>query len=91
MVARGAKAIFLPSNNDLTPERANVVASSGAVDIARARDNEVPIVCGDVGGRMADRVSFGSSDIVDARGMVLRAGKALSEDITVAEVHALSD
>jgi len=88
MVARGAKAIFLPSNNSLPPERANVVASSRAVDIARARDNEVMIVRADVAGRTADRVSFGSSAIVDARGTVLRAGKALSEDILVAEVHA---
>jgi predicted amidohydrolase len=88
MVARGAKAIFLPSNNSLPPERANVVASSRAVDIARARDNEVMIVRADVAGRTADRVSFGSSAIVDARGTVLRTGEALSEDILVAEVHA---
>ena len=87
MVARGARAIFVPSNNGL-PERADVVASSRAVDIARARDNDVMIVRADVAGRTADRVSFGSSAIVDARGTVLRAGKALSEDILVAEVHA---
>ena len=88
MVARGAMAIFLPSNNSLPPERANVVALSRAVDVARARDNEVMIVRADVAGRTADRVSFGSSAIVDARGTVLRAGVALSEDILVAEVHA---
>ena len=57
MVARGARAIFLPSNNSLPPERANVVALSRAVDIARARDNEVMIVRADVAGRAADRVS----------------------------------
>ena len=88
MVARGAMAIFLPSNNSLPPERSNVVALSRAVDVARARDNEVMIVRADVAGRTADRVSFGSSAIVDARGTVLRAGVALSEDILVAEVHA---
>jgi predicted amidohydrolase len=44
------------------------------------------IVRADVAGRTADRVSFGSSAIVDARGTVLRAGEALSEDILVAEV-----
>jgi 5-aminopentanamidase len=87
MVARGASAIFLPSNNSLPRERANVVASSRAVDIARARDNEVMIVRADVAGRTANRVSFGSSAIVDARGTVLRVGEALSEDILVAEVN----
>ena len=88
LVARGAEAIFVPSNNSLPPDRANVVARSRAVDIARARDNEVMIVRADVAGRTADRVSFGSSAIVDAGGTLLRAGEPLSEDILVAEVHA---
>jgi predicted amidohydrolase len=59
-----------------------------AVDIARARDNAVMIVRADVAGCTADRVSFGSSAIVDARGTVLQAGEALKEDILAAEVHA---
>jgi 5-aminopentanamidase len=86
MAARGARAIFVPSNNSLPPERADVVALSRAVDIARASDNAVMIVRADVAGRTADRVSFGSSAIVDARGAVLRTGEALKEDILVAEV-----
>ena len=88
MVARDARAIFLPSNNSLPPERANVVALSRAVDIARARDNQAMIVRADVAGRTADRVSFGSSAIVDACGTLLRMGATLSEDILVAEIHA---
>jgi predicted amidohydrolase len=88
MAARGASAIFLPSNNGLPPERADVVALSRAVDIARARDNNVMIVRADVAGRTADRVSFGSSAIVDARGTVLEAAKALSEDILIAQIQA---
>jgi predicted amidohydrolase len=88
MAARGAKVIFLPTNNSLPPESAKaLVALSRALDIARARDNAVMIVRADVAGRTADRVSFGSSAIVDARGTVLRVGEALSEDILVAEVH----
>jgi len=87
MVARGARAIFLPSNNGLPAERADVVALTRAVDVTRARDNEVVIVRADVAGRLADRVSFGSSAIVDARGAVLRAGAMLSEDMLVAEVR----
>jgi predicted amidohydrolase len=86
MAARGATAIFVPSNNSLPLERADVVALTRAVDIARARDNAVLIVRADVAGRCADRVSFGSSAIVDARGTVLRAGEAMKEDILVAEV-----
>jgi predicted amidohydrolase len=87
MVARGARAIFLPSNNGLLPKSADVVALSRAVDIARARDNHVMIVRADVAGRTANRVSFGSSAIVDASGTVLAAGRALSEDILIAQIH----
>ncbi len=72
MVARGASAISRISR---------------AVDIARARDNEVMIVRADVAGRTANRVSFGSSAIVDARGTVLRVGEALREDVLVVEVN----
>ena len=59
MVARGASAISRVSR---------------AVDIARARDNEVMIVRADVAGRTANRFSFGSSAIVDARGTVTSSG-----------------
>ena len=86
MAAHGARAIFVPSNNGLPPEKANVVASSRAIDVVRARDNNVMIVRADVAGRAAGQVSFGSSAIVDARGTVLRVGETLSEDILVAEV-----
>jgi len=88
MAGRGARVIFVPSNNGLPAERADVVAVSRAVDVARARDNQVMIVRADVAGRTADRVSFGSSAIVDARGTVLRAGAALGEDMLVVEVCA---
>ena len=87
MAARGASVIFVPSNNSLPPERADVVAMTRAVDIARASDNAVTIVRADVAGRSADRVSFGSSAIVDARGTVLRAGEPLREDILIAEIN----
>ena len=89
MVARGARVIFVPSNNGLPPEKADVVALSRAVDIARARDNDVMIVRADVAGRTADRVSFGSSAIVDTRGSVLCAGEPLSEDLLMAEAPTI--
>jgi predicted amidohydrolase len=87
MTARGARIIFVPSNNSLPPERADVVALSRAVDIARAKDNKVMIVRADVAGRTGDRASFGSSAIVDTRGTILRTGETLSEGILVAEVE----
>ena len=64
-----------------------MVAASRGVDIALARDNGVMIVRADVAGRTVDRVSFGSSAIVDARGTVLAVGAALREDILVADAE----
>jgi hypothetical protein len=52
-----------------------------------ARDNDVMIVRADVAGRVADRVWFGASAIVDA-GRAVRTAAALSEDLLVAELHA---
>jgi predicted amidohydrolase len=68
----------------------NGVRLKGSISsvVPRPCDNEVMIVRADVAGRTADRISFGSSAIVDARGTVLRTGEALSEDILVAELHA---
>ena len=63
-----------------------MVALSRAVDVTRAKDNEVTIVRADVSGRDTNRISFGSSAIVDARGTVLQAGMALSEDILIAQI-----
>ena len=88
MAARSARVIFVPSNNGLPAERADVVALSRAVDIARARDNHVVIVRADVAGRTATRVSLGSSAIVDPRGRVVRAAQPLREEILVAEIQA---
>jgi 5-aminopentanamidase len=49
IAARGASTIFLPSNNSLPPERADVVGLTRAVDVALAKDNAVMIVRADVG------------------------------------------
>ena len=65
-------------------------ALARAVDIARARDNEVMIVRADVAGRTANRVSFGSSAIVDARGTVLRVGEGVARGRSRAEVNTRS-
>jgi predicted amidohydrolase len=88
LVARGAQALFVPSNNALSPEKADVVAATHAVDIACAREHRVPVVRADVAGRSADRIAFGTSIIVDAGGGVLALASPLVEDILVVTVGA---
>ena len=86
LVARGARALFVPSNNALSPEKADVVRATHAVDIACARENGVPVVRTDVAGRAVDRVAFGTSIIVGAGGDVLRLASPFVEDMLVATI-----
>jgi predicted amidohydrolase len=86
LVARGAQALFVPSNNALSPEKADMVEATHAVDIACARANRVPVIRADVAGRGADRVAFGTSIIVDASGDVLALASPLVEDMLVATI-----
>jgi len=86
LVALGARALFVPSNNALRPEKADIVAATRAVDIACARENHVPVLRADVAGRSADRVAFGTSIIVDAAGGVLALASPLAEDMLVATI-----
>ena len=86
IAARGATVAFVPTNNALPPDRADVLALTRAVDVARSTENRLLIVRADVAGRSVDRISFGSSAIVAADGRVLRSAKLFSEDILVAEV-----
>jgi predicted amidohydrolase len=89
MVARGARVLLVPSNNALRPERADVVALTRATDISQATRNGVAVVRADVAGETDDRISIGSSTIIDRKGMVLQSGKPLSEDLLVADLGGL--
>jgi len=88
IAAAGATVVFVPTNNALPPDRADVSARTRAVDVARATENRLIIVRADVAGRSADRISFGSSPIVAADGRVLQSAKPFSADILVAEIAA---
>jgi 5-aminopentanamidase len=89
MVARGAKVLFIPTNNALRPKKADVVALTRAGDIFRAKSNGVAVVRADVAGNTGDRLSIGSSAIIDSKGMLLGSGKPLSEDLLVADLDVL--
>lgn len=88
MAAQGAAALFIPTNNGLPPEKADVVADARNVDIALATENRVWVIRADVAGRAAGRVSYGSSAIVDPGGRVIRGARRLAEDILVADIDA---
>lgn len=86
MASQGATALFVPTNNSLPPERADVVLAARKTDIARATENSVSIIRADVAGRTADLVSYGSSGIVGPDGTVLQAAQRLTEDLLVVDL-----
>ncbi len=87
MASQGATALFVPTNNGLPPEKADVVARARNADVARARENRISVIRADVAGRAADLVSYGSSSIVDPEGMVLQSARRLTEDLLVADLR----
>lgn len=86
MVSLGATVLFVPTNNALPVEKADVIGDTRNVDIALARKHRVSIIRADVAGRTADLVSYGSSGIVDPDGTVLKSAQRLAEDLLVANL-----
>jgi predicted amidohydrolase len=92
MASRGATVLFVPTNNGLPPTKGGpeLVAEARNVDIARAVENSVSVIRADVAGRTESLVSYGSSRIVDADGMVLRSARQLGPDLIVADIKTES-
>jgi predicted amidohydrolase len=89
MAAQGATALFIPTNNGLPPEKADVVADARSVDVALATENRVWVIRADVAGRAGGLVSYGSSGIVAPDGRVLTVAKRLEEDLLVAKIDSV--
>jgi predicted amidohydrolase len=90
MAARGATALFVPTNTGLPPDKtyADLVADTRSVDIARAIENRVWIIRADVAGRTAELMSDGASGIVAPDGMVLCSAARSTADLLVAEIES---
>jgi predicted amidohydrolase len=83
MAAQGATVLFVPSNNGLPAEKAEVVEDARKADVARAVENHVYVIRADVAGRAEGRVSYGSSGVVDPQGNVLRSARRLTQELLV--------
>lgn len=86
MAAQGARALFIPTNNGLPREKADVVAAARNADRARAMENSAYVVRADVAGRAGGMMSYGSSAIVDRDGTVLQSARPLREDLIVEDL-----
>ena len=88
MASRGAKALFVPTNNGLPPAKggAELVNKARKCDIARATENNIYVIRADVAGRREELVSYGSTEIVDPAGTVLRSARQLCPDIITIDI-----
>jgi 5-aminopentanamidase len=88
MAARGAKILFVPTNNTLPAARANpgLVQAARATDIARAAKNSVWVIRADVAGSNGGLMSYGSSGIVDSTGRVVQEAALQCPDLLIADI-----
>jgi len=88
MAAKGAAALFVPTNNGLPANRAHakLVSQARKVDIARALEYGVSVIRADVSGTAGDLVSYGSSEIVDSDGVILQSAPLHTELLLVADI-----
>jgi predicted amidohydrolase len=86
IASQGATALFVPTNNGLPAEKADVASYARNVDIACAIENSVTVIRADVAGRTADLVSYGSSSIVDPDGIVVQSAQRLRESLLVTDL-----
>jgi predicted amidohydrolase len=88
MAAKGAAALFVPTNTGLPPGRADtrIVNEARQCDVQRAVDNGCAVIRADVTGRAGHLTAFGSSGIVDRMGVVLGAVPDADTGIIAAEI-----
>ena len=88
MVAQGAMALFVPTNNGLPNNRAyaELVQEARATDMATAIKSRVWVIRADVAGENGELMSYGSSGIVDPDGKVVHEANLKKADLLVADV-----
>jgi predicted amidohydrolase len=88
MAARGAAALFVPTNNALAPTKggAELVEYARRTDVGVATAHRLVVIRADVAGRVDGLESYGSSGIVESDGTVLRVAKPLAPDLLIADV-----
>ncbi|MEP6850120.1 MAG: carbon-nitrogen hydrolase family protein [Acidobacteriota bacterium] len=87
---QGAAAIFIPTNNALPAERADLSADARKTDIAVATENRVFVIRADVAGSTEGQTSLGSSAITAPDGTVICSAPPLTETLISADIRPLA-
>lgn len=93
IAARGAHALFVPTNNGLPPEKSypELVSDTRRLDQAIAIQHRQWVIRADVAGSIAGLVSDGSSAIVAPDGRIAAAATPGSPDLLIAEITLPED
>jgi predicted amidohydrolase len=88
MVARGAAALFVPTNNGLPADRshADIAADARRLDVTRASSLGVSVIRADVVGATGGLVSHGSTGIVGPDGRLLGEPPPLEACLITADI-----
>ena len=88
MMARGAAALFVPTNNGLPADRphASTAADARRTDVACATEHGVSVVRADVAGAAFGLTSCGSTGIVGPDGRLLAGAPPLEPCLVVADI-----
>jgi predicted amidohydrolase len=88
MAEHGATALFVPTNNGLPANRngAELAAKARECDLANVVENGMWVIRADVAGHAGGLISYGSSEIVDPEGIVVRCARTMAEDLVVADI-----
>ena len=89
LVARGARALFVPTNNGMPLAKggAELIDEARGGDIARALESRVSIIRADVAGVAGDLVSHGASGIVNRDGIVVGKARPFASELVIGEIE----
>jgi predicted amidohydrolase len=88
LAARGAHALFVPSNNGLPPEKSypELVSDTRRIDAAIASRHRMWVIRADVAGCVAGLVSDGASGIVNSDGQLVASCSRRTAGLLIAEI-----
>lgn len=87
IASRGAQLLVVPVHGGHRPEKEAALRPTGnGVLLDRARENGLPLVAADIAGWQGERVSHGTTTIIDGTGTRLASARELEEDVIVAAV-----
>jgi Carbon-nitrogen hydrolase len=87
LAARGASLLVVPVHGGHRPDKELALRARGTnVLIARAVENGIPLIAADVAGHQGERISHGTTTIIDSEGTILVAAAELEEDAVVADI-----